>query len=227
MPLRVQEHVPKFPGYGIVYPEGTDKGLKVTKTFTDGGEKVRHQDGSVTYGIPKPTVHELVGGVFCYASGSPVTKREDLERLPEGMKERALKWFDSKNLAIPAVAVVDKPPEGAEKERPEPAYILSTSLPPVGENGERPIVSLEPAKVPVSDDPLIKALKEIQENLVGMGTTLIKQGEEIAMLKKGGKPPGKRGRRAGTKGHPNPGKGKPLPTSGDAALEKMGLGEAK
>ncbi len=215
MPLRVQERVSKFPGYGIIYPEGTDKGLKVVKTFTDGGAKVRQQDGSVTYGIPKPTVHELIGGVFAYASGKPVTNREHLETLPdEKMRERALKWFDVKNLVIPKEAVVDKPPEGVEKERPEPAWVISSTIP----------LGSEPAKVPISDDPIIKALKEVSEVVTGLSAILTKQGEDIEM-KKGVKLPGKRGRRFGTRGHPNPRKGKPLPTSGEAALEKMGLGE--
>jgi hypothetical protein len=225
MPLRVQEHVPKFPGYGVVYPEGTDKGLKVKKTFTDGGEKIRHQDGSVTYGIPKPTVHELVGGVFAYASGQPVTKREDLERLPEGMKERALKWFDSKNLVIPAVAVVDKPPEGVQPERPEPAWVVSSSSTMIDASGKPIVGVVEPAKVPISDDPIIKALREVSDVVSGLSAILTKQGEDIEMMKKGVKLPGKRGRRGSKKGHPNPGKGIPLGKRGDEALSKMGLGE--
>jgi hypothetical protein len=216
MPLRVQEKVSKFPGYGIIYPEGTDKGLKVVKTFTDGGAKIRQQDGSVTYGIPKPTVHELIGGVFAYASGKPVTKREDLEILPdEKMRERALKWFDSKDLVIPKEAVVDKPPEG-EKERPEPAWVVSSTIP----------LNDGPPQVPISDDPLIKAIKEVGEALAGLSSLVAKQGEEIDSMK-GRKLPGKRGRRGSKKGHPNPGKGIPLGKRGDEALAKMGLGEPK
>ncbi len=214
----------KFPGYGIVYTDGV-KGIKVVKTFTEGSKRIVEADGSRSFTTPPPVIHELVGGSFCYADGRLVADRTHLERLPEQMRVKALTWFDSKkSVEIPKEATVLK--EGdAPKESPEPTWVVSATLPLMDEASKAQ--SVEPAKVPVSDDPIIKALKEVSEVVTGLSAILAKQGEDIEMMKKGVKPPGKRGRRFGTRGHPNPRKGKPLPVSGNEALDKMGLGEAK
>ena len=133
----MREQKQQFPGYGVVYPGGGARGIKVVRTFTQGAKKIHQPDGSVEYSIPPPTIHELFGGGFCYADGNPVTSREHLENISNPpMKERALKWFDSKQAAFAPGDIVDK--DEVKKERPEPDYILSNEVPEnvlLGEKG--------------------------------------------------------------------------------------------
>ncbi len=176
MPPKAQEKVKGFPGFGVIYPEGQETGLRVVRTFTDGGAKIRHSDGTVTYGIPSPTIHEVFGGGFAYASGLPVTKREHLEPLPDQMKERALAWFDSKNLVIPKEAIVEVVDE--KKETPKPAYILSSDRPPID----------EPHKV------VANPLDKILEAISNLSQIVANQGNEIATIKGGKKSQSEKGK---------------------------------
>ncbi len=180
MPQVQEAKVKGFPGYGIIYPEGTSKGLKVVKAWTDGGKKIRHSDGTVEFLSPMPSIFELVGGAFCYASGDVIKKREHLEPLPEGMRERALAWFDKRSLAIPKDAVVDVPAL-AKKGEPEPNWILS--------NERTDLLDLDGNVIPekIKDvqevSSVEKSLSAIMGTLEGLATIVKSQGDEIAKLK--------------------------------------------
>ena len=173
----------KFLGYGIVYPEGTSKGLKVVRAWTDGGKKIRNSDGSVEYMPPMPSIFELIGGAFCYASGQTINKREHLEPLPEGMKERALAWFDKKTLAIPKEAIVDAPLP-TKKGEPEPNWIRSDERKDLLDLEGNVITGMEQSRageeIPTSIE---KSLGAIMGVLEGLATTVKSQGDEIAKLK--------------------------------------------
>ena len=170
-----------FPGYGIIYPEGTSKGLKVVRMFVDGGKKIRHSDGSVEYLQPSPAIYELIGETFCYASGETIKKREHLEPLPVGMRERALAWFDNKVLAIPKEAIVDATAP-VKKGEPEPNWIRSDERKDLldldGNETAKRLV--EEPEIPTSIE---KSLGAIMGVLEGLATTVKSQGEDIAKLK--------------------------------------------
>jgi len=182
-----QAQVRSFPGYGVVYPDGVS-GIKVVGTFTQGPAKTVNPDGSVVYSTPAPTIHELFGGGFAYASGESVTKREHLEALPGGMRERALKWFDSHG-ELSVVAKKDIPPLNLdEKERPEPVYVLSTDLPT-----EKDEVTKGLDKI-VKDDsgPLFGKIEQVQlqdslasiaQSISSLAETVKEQGKQIMELK--------------------------------------------
>ena len=168
-----QAQVKNFPGFGIVYPGGGERGIKVVKTFTQAPKKVFNADGSVSYEPPPPTVHELFGGGFCYAGGNPVTDREHLENISDPvMKQRALEWYDKHGKAISLEDVVVRE-EGQEKVRPEPAYILSNQI-PLPEDEVRSV-----NKQVDKEDPLLAIAKAISE----LATLVKGQGKEIAELK--------------------------------------------
>lgn len=170
-----------FPGYGIVYPEGTSKGLKVVKAWTDGGKKIRNSDGSVEFLPPMPAIFELVGGAFCYASGDTIKKREHLEPLPEGMRERALTWFDKRSLAIPQDAIVDAPAP-AKKGEPEPNWIRSDERKDLLDLDDK--AKSEPIRIGEEVPSSIeKSLSAIMGTLEGLATIVKSQGDEIAKLK--------------------------------------------
>ena len=185
----VQAQVRAFPGFGVIYPDGVS-GIKVVGTFTQGPAKIVNPDGSVAYTTPAPTIHELFGGGFAYASGSPVTNREHLEALPGGMRTRALEWFDGHG-KLSVVAKEDIPPLNLdEKERPEPVYVLSTDLP-----GEKDEVTKELDKI-VKDDggPLFGKIEQVQlqdslasiaQAISSLATIVKEQGEQIAKLSVG------------------------------------------
>ncbi len=173
----------KFLGYGIIYPEGTSKGLKVVKAWTDGGKKIRHSDGTVEFLSPMPSIFELVGGAFCYASGDVIKKREHLEPLPDGMRERALAWFDKRSLAIPKDAIVDVPAP-TERGEPEPNWIRSDE--------RKDLLDLDGNKIPQTDEgksdsvensSIEKSLSAIMGSIEGLATIVRSQGDEIAKLK--------------------------------------------
>jgi len=173
------QEVGRFPGYGIVYPEGTSKGLKVVKAWTDGGKKIRNSDGSVEFLPPMPAIYELIGGAFCYASGDVIKKREHLEPLPEGMRERALAWFDRRTLAIPKDAVVDAP-EPTKKGEPEPNWIFSDERKDLLDlDGNK----IEAAKESPEVGSIEKSLSAIMGTLEGLATIVKSQGDEITKLK--------------------------------------------
>lgn len=162
----------QFPGYGVVYPGGGTTGIKVIHTFTDGPKKMINPDGSVSYGTPSHTIHELYGGGFCYADGKPVTNREHLENITEiQMRERALQWYEIHGKAISPSDVVIK--EG-ETERPIPDYILSNELPQEQDEVTKSINEVQPKE----DSNLIIA-KAISE----LAMLVKRQGEEIAQMK--------------------------------------------
>lgn len=162
----------QFPGYGVVYPGGGTTGIKIIHSFTDGPKKVINPDGSVSYGTPSPTIHELYGGGFCYEDGKPVTKREHLESITEvSMKERALQWYEMHGKAIAPSDVVIK--EG-EAERPEPDYILSNQIPLPEDEVDKSL-----NKQVEKEDPLLAIAKAISE----LATLVKGQGKEIAELK--------------------------------------------
>ncbi len=171
-----QPQVRQFPGYGVVYPGGGDTGIKIIGAFTQAPKKVFNPDGSTSYEAPAPTIYELFGGGFSYASGKTVTKREELENITDlKMKERALEWFDTHGKAISPPEIV---PREEDKERPEPAYILSTQLPPVEDEVTKSINEQQIIRDKTEDSNLVLA-KAISE----LATLVKKQGEEIAQLK--------------------------------------------
>ncbi len=170
----------KFLGYGIVYPEGTSRGLKVVNAWTDGGKKIRHSDGSVEFLQPMPSILELFGGAFCYASGDTINKREHLEPLPDGMRERALAWYDKKTLVIPKDAIVDIP-EPAKKGEPEPNWIRSDERKDLLDLEEQRVNKAQEVASEIS--PIEKSLSAIMGTLEGIAAIVKSQGEEIAKLK--------------------------------------------
>ena len=183
-----QAQVKNFPGFGIVYPGGGERGIKIVKTFTQAPKKVFHADGSVSYEPPPPTIHELFGGGFCYAGGNPVTDREHLENISDlVMRQKALEWYDKHGRAISPEDVVIREEVG-EKERPEPAYILSNQLPKESDEVTKDMNH----KVEKEDGNL--AIAKVLSELVAL---VKKQGKEIDELKKGPPiPPIKLGRKA-------------------------------
>lgn len=172
-----QAQVRAFPGYGIVYPDGVS-GIKVVRTFTQGPSKIVNADGSVSFTTPPPTIHELYGGGFAYADGSPVTNREHLEMLPDKMREKAFEWFDG-NRGLSVVAKEDVPPLNLdEKTRPEPAFILSSEL-----SSSTDKVSQVSETIP-GDVPGYKSVLESIAQSISSLTEMVKtQGEEIAKMK--------------------------------------------
>lgn len=166
-----QAQVRSFPGYGIVYPDGVS-GIKVIGTFSQGPSKTVNPDGSVSYSTPAPTIHELFGGGFAYASGESVTKREHLEILPGGMRDRALKWFDgSRELSV--VAKEDIPPLNLdEKQRPEPVYVLSSDI---------PIENAPPERL-TEQSPKVDTTTTILAAIASLSDIVRKQGEQIGAL---------------------------------------------
>ncbi len=171
-----QPQVRQFPGYGVVYPGGGDSGIKIVGAFTQAPKKVFNPDGSTSYEAPAPTIYELFGGGFSYASGKPVTKREELEVITDQkMRERAVKWYDTHGKAILPIEVV---PREEDKERPEPAYILSSQLPPVEDEVTKSINEQQVTRDKTEDSNLVLA-KAISE----LATLVKKQGEEITQLK--------------------------------------------
>ena len=173
---QVQQQARQFPGFGIVYPDGI-KGIKVVGTYTEGPSKIVNHDGSISYKAPTPTVHELFGGGFSYADGSPVTNRQHLEALPGKMQERALKWFDGSR-KISEEATKDIPPRVGEdvkdKERPEPAFIISTDMPPENQLPEKAVVGVK----------VDKELSAIMQTLGAIMDRMDKLDKQIADIKK-------------------------------------------
>jgi len=171
-----QPQVRQHPGFGIVYPGGGDSGIKIVGAFTQAPKKVFNPDGSISYEAPAPTIYELFGGGFTYVSGKPVTKREELENITDKtMRDRALIWYDTHGKAISPPEVV---PREEEKERPEPAYILSTQLPIPEDEVTKSINEQQVIREKTEDSSLVLA-KAISE----LATLVKKQGEEIAQLK--------------------------------------------
>jgi hypothetical protein len=165
----------KYPGYGIIYPQKSKKGLKVVRVWADGPKRIRHADGSVEMLEPAPTIYELVGGAFCYGSGQIVNKRSHLESLPEVMRDKALAWFDAANTAIPKEAIVNAPPP-KELKPPEPNWVRSDERPDIIEAvGEEEV---DETSVEKADDRLDKVLGAIGN----LTTAVLSQGERIAKL---------------------------------------------
>jgi hypothetical protein len=170
-----QVQAKKFPGYGVIYPDGVS-GVRIVRTFTGGSSKMVNPDGSVRYTTPPPTIHELFGGGFAYADGSPVKFREHLEALPVEMREKAFKWFDESKELSP-IATKDIPPLNLdEKERPEPTFILSSDLP-----AERDKVTEDLNKL-VQNTELQSSLTSIAQAISSLSTIVKEQGQQIAQL---------------------------------------------
>lgn len=165
-----------FQGFGVIYPDGA-RGIKVVKTFTKGSTKTVNPDGSVSYSTPPPTVHELYGGGFSYAAGTPVTNRVHLEGIDDPkMRERALKWYDTHGSAMAPPEVVVK--EG-EPERPEPAYILSNQVSPDGTITQE----IKEGVITPELSPIEALLTSLASSVASLGETIKKQGEELAIVK--------------------------------------------
>jgi hypothetical protein len=180
-----QAQVSRFPGFGIIYPDGVN-GIKVVRTYTQGPSKVVNPDGSVGYTTPPPTILELFGGGFAYADGSPVNDRLHLEMMSDvKMRERALIWFDSHG-KVSTIATEDVPPLDLEhKERPEPVYVLSSDL-PTEQDAVTADVNEHIRKVEKGSgiDPMLQVLEGIK-NL----TSLVKaQDDRIGKLEAGTNP---------------------------------------
>ena len=177
-----QPQTKQFPGYGIVSPDGVT-GIKVVRTFTDGPSKTINPDGSVSYSTPPPTIHELLGGGFCYADGKPATNREHLELISDiKMRERAIQWYETHGKAITPSDIVVK--EEGEKERPEPAYILSNQIPQEQDEVTKDL-----------DNQMQNSLVSIAKSISSLTTLVMKQGEDIEKLKVSPPPKVKRTRK--------------------------------
>jgi hypothetical protein len=175
-----QAQVKQFPGFGVVYPDGIS-GIKVVSTFTQGPAKIINPDGSVSYTTPPPTIHELFGGGFVYAGGSPVTNRKHLEILPDGMRQRALAWFDSHG-KVSEEATKNVPPLDLEnKGRPEPVFILSSALP---EEKDAVTTDIREHENGSGADPMLQILGAIKD----LSISIKEQGERIVKLELGSNP---------------------------------------
>ena len=171
-----------YPGYGVIYPQKSTKGLKVVRVWTDGPKKIRHADGSVEMLEPAPTIYELIGGAFCYGSGQIVNKRKHLEGLPEAMRDKALVWFDADNTAIPKEAIVNVPPPTELKPK-DPNWIRSDERPDIieavgGEGSEEIDVPDKVTRVEKADGKLDEVLGAIK----GLTTIVVSQGDRLAKL---------------------------------------------
>ncbi len=182
-----QAQVKSFPGYGVVYPDGVS-GVKVVGTFTQGPSKTVNPDGSVAYSTPAPTIHELFGGGFAYASGSPVTHREHLEVLPGGMRERALKWFDGHG-ELSVVAKENVPPLNLnEQQRPEPVYVISSNVEQLDEPDKKVVEGLGTQSYENLQSPgmlpkiLQNSLNSITQSILSLAETVKEQGKQIMEL---------------------------------------------
>ena len=175
-----QAQIKAFPGFGVVYPDGVS-GIRVVKTFTQGPSKIVNADGSISYTTPPPTIHELYGGGFSYADGSPVTNREHLEGLSGNMKEKALEWFDNHGKVMVAPGEDVPPLILVDKEKPEPAWVVSSTLPPMDEVKVEVVEKIAP---PFSEreNSLLDKLTQSITSLTEMVKT---QGGEIARMKIG------------------------------------------
>lgn len=164
-----------FPGFGILHTDG-GQGIRVVKTFTQGPKKIIESDGSHTYLTPSPTIHELHGGGFCYASGKPVTNRTHLEAIDDpGMRERGLKWFDMHGRAISPEDVVEINPN-EEKARPEPAYVVSNTV----AHPDEPMEVVREKVVPAPPTPAKDNTRsEIERILAGIATNLSSLTDEV------------------------------------------------
>lgn len=187
---QVQGQVKQFPKFGIVYPDGVS-GIKVVRTFTQGPSKFVNADGSVAYTTPPPTIHELFGGGFAYADGSPVSDRKHLELLPSQMREKALIWFDGSR-ELSQVATENVSPLDLEgKIRPEPVYVLSTDLPTekVTEDLDKQIAEFAKAPPIIDADRIFNELSLIAQSVLSISDTVKEQGKQIVELKKHPKAP--------------------------------------
>jgi hypothetical protein len=176
-----QAQVARFPGFGIIYPDGRN-GIRVVKTFVQGPKKMVQPDGSVEWTTPPPTIHELYGGGFVYASGEPVIDRAHLESITDPkMRVRALAWFDG-DKKLSEVATKDVPPlasdEEREKKKPEPLYVVSTDMAPEG----------APEKLEKIEEPsskvIDKSFSAIMETLGAIMSRMDVQDKQIAELQK-------------------------------------------
>jgi hypothetical protein len=168
--------VKRFPGYGTVYPDGVT-GLKVVKSYTEAPKRIFNPDGSVSYSTPPPVVHEVFGGGFAYADGSPVTARIHLENITDlQMKEKALKWFDSGGkVSVEATSGIPARDPDAKQEPPETVFVVSTDFPEKGV-GQAPEIIKDQT---TPDNTLSQVLSAI-ETLAGVVT---KQADDIKTLK--------------------------------------------
>jgi hypothetical protein len=171
----------KYPGYGIIYPQKSKKGLKVVRVWTDGPKRVRHADGSVEMLEPAPTIYELVGGAFCYGSGQIVNKRSHLENLPETMREKALAWFDAANTAIPKEAIINAPPP-KELKPPEPNWVRSDERPDIIESVGGEEVDEESIEKVESDHVVNDKLEKMLQAIGNLTSMVMSQGDRIANL---------------------------------------------
>lgn len=167
-----QVQAKQFPGFGVVYPDGVS-GIRVVRTVTQAPKKIVNPDGSIGYETPPPTIHELYGGGFAYADGSPVKIREHLLNLPLTMRERALQWFDG-NMGISEKAHDESKPD--EKQRPKPVYVLSSDLPKEQDEVTKDLDKQAQVGVDAFAE-LLKMVKTIEQ-------TVKEQAEQIATLKK-------------------------------------------
>lgn len=171
--------VKRFPGYGIVYPDGVT-GLKVVKTYTEAPKRIFNPDGSVSYTTPPPVIHEVFGGGFAYADGSPVTARKHLENITDlKMKDRALMWFDrGGEVSTEAKIGIPVRDPDAKQEPPETVFVVSSDFP---EKEIKPTNFQPEEALP----ELTKSEAEmIREAVRGMLEAIMKQGEDIKTLKK-------------------------------------------
>ena len=181
---QVQQQTKQSPRFGIVYLEGGKSGLKVVHTYTEAPKKIINPDGSREYGPPSPTIHELFGGGFAYADGSPVIIREHLERIcnPK-MRDRGLAWFDGKaklsetaTKDIPPLANKEDPPDSSQ---PRGLYVLSTDLP-----GEKDEVTEGLNKQVTEAEVVNNSFAAIMQSLDTIMHRIDKQDMQIAEIKK-------------------------------------------
>lgn len=180
-----QAQVARFPGFGVVYPDGIN-GIKIIRTYVQAPKKIIQSDGSVEYTTPPPTIYELYGGGFAYASGEPVTDRGHLESIGDPkMRDRALKWFDGhgelSKVAKEGIPQFDA--EALEKKKPEPVYVISSDMGHLDEP-EKQVNEQPKGPMPMGADHLSQVLSAISS----LAETVKAQGTQISDLQKASHP---------------------------------------
>lgn len=168
-------------------------GSKVVQTFTGGPSKIFNPDGSTSYTTPPPTIHELYGGGFSYASGRVVSDRTHLEMITDlKMRERALQWFDGHG-KVSQIATENVPPLDLDKkEEPEPVYVISTDMPiekdevtkDLNKTVQGAIQGVNVVIEKLNQDGLFATMEAIRKNVSAMMDTIKEQGNQISELKK-------------------------------------------
>ncbi len=171
-----QAEVRRHPGYGTIYPDGVN-GIRVVRTYTEGPKKKFYPDGTPYRTTPPPTIFELFGGGFCYASGQPVNKREDLENIGDPpMRARALKWFDEGAEISKKAQGPTRDPE-KKLEPGETVFVVSSDLP-----REPDAVTGDLTKRQMEQTTISRQMSEISSGISSILEVVKAQGDRISLL---------------------------------------------